>query len=90
MKTVLKCYLVNSRRVKVKVRLHVLMDVFKLPTDAHTSGDCQLLRGLCFLGFVSVHSARAFKKCKGMKPSFSKGSEGVQKFLVAALCAQFR
>lgn len=90
MKTVLKCYLVNSRRVKVKVRLHALMDIFKLPTDAHSSAACQLPRGLCFLGFVCVHSARAFKKCKGMEPSFSKGSGGAQKFLAAASCAWFR
>lgn len=61
MKTVLKCYLVNSRRVKVKVRIRVLMDIFKLSTDVYVASCCQLLYVLCFLLFVCMRFARAFK-----------------------------
>lgn len=82
----LKCYLVNSRRVKVKVRLHALTDVFKLPTDVHGSGGCQLPRGLCFLGFVCVCILHVpLKSAKGWRPFFQRALKASR----SSQCAQF-
>lgn len=74
MKTVLKCYLVNRRRVKAKVCICVLTDIFKLSTDLYIDtvlASCSVGFALCCL-FGCMHSS------KETKSRFSAGTGGTQ------------
>lgn len=74
MKTVLKCYLVNSRRVKAKVCICVLTDIFKLSTDLYIDA----VLASWSVGFALRYLFGCMCSCKEMMSRFSAGTGGTQ------------